>query len=125
MRKAERPISLPLLALRFPITAITSITHRITGVVLFVGIGFLLYVLELATSSPDGYVEAQRLLSEPAGKLIAFGVLATLIFHIVAGIRHLIMDFHIGDSLAAGRLGSQLVIASSLGLIALAGVWLW
>jgi succinate dehydrogenase / fumarate reductase cytochrome b subunit len=125
MKKAERPINLSLLAFQFPVPAITSITHRITGVVLFVGIGFLLYVLELALSSPEGYAHAQELLAAPAGKLVAFVVLAMLIFHIVAGIRHLIMDFHIGDSLAGGRLGAQLVIALSIVLIVAAGAWLW
>jgi succinate dehydrogenase / fumarate reductase cytochrome b subunit len=125
MKKAERPINLSLLAFQFPLPAITSITHRITGVVLFAGIGYLLYVLDLATSSPEGYAQAEQVLAAPFGKLVSFVVLATLIFHIVAGIRHLIMDFHLGDSLEGGRLGARLVVVLSIVLIAAAGAWLW
>lgn len=125
MKKGSRPVNLSLTKFSFPVMAITSITHRITGVVLFAGIAFLLYVLDQALASPAGFEHARALLAAPTGKIVMLAVLAMLTFHIVAGIRHMVMDFHVGDSLAAGRLGSQLVFAVSIGLIVLAGVWLW
>src|SRR4030095_14592416 len=125
MKKGQRPIYLSLTQFRFPVMAITSITHRITGVVLFVGAAFLLYVLDLALRSPESYAHALEVLAAPAGKVVTLIVLAMLIFHVVAGIRHLIMDFHIADSLEAGRAGSQLVIVVSLIVTVLAGIWIW
>ena len=51
--KTDRPVNLNLLAFSFPLAAIVSITHRITGVVLFVGLAFALYALDLALASPE------------------------------------------------------------------------
>ena len=46
--KTDRPVNLNLLAFSFPLAAIVSITHRITGVILFVGVAFALYALDMA-----------------------------------------------------------------------------
>lgn len=121
----ERPVNLALTKFSFPLAAIASITHRITGVVLFGGMAVLLYLLDLSTRSPDGFAEARALLDLPLAKLVLLAILAALIFHIVAGVKHLIMDFHIGDTLAGGRLGAQLSFGVSIVLIALAGAWIW
>jgi succinate dehydrogenase / fumarate reductase cytochrome b subunit len=52
-------------------------------------------------------------------------VLAAFIYHLVAGIRHLVMEFGIGESLEGGRKGAVLVIAFTAIGVVLAGVWLW
>ena len=121
----ERPVNLALTKFSFPLAAIASITHRITGVVLFGGMAVLLYLLDLSTRSPDGFAEARALLDLPLSKLVLLAILAALIFHVVAGVKHLIMDFHIGDTLAGGRFGAQLSFGISIVLIALAGAWIW
>jgi succinate dehydrogenase / fumarate reductase cytochrome b subunit len=121
----ERPVNLALTKFSFPLAAIASITHRITGVVLFGGMAVLLWLLDVATRSPEGFEAARTLLDVPLAKLVVLAVLAALVYHIVAGIKHLFLDFHIGDTLEGGRLGAQLSIAVSVAFIALAGVWLW
>jgi succinate dehydrogenase / fumarate reductase cytochrome b subunit len=123
--RSERPVNLALTKFSLPLAALASITHRITGVVLFAGMAVLLYLLDLALGSEAGFAEARALLAAPLPKLVVLAVLAALVFHIVAGIKHLIMDFHIGDTLAGGRLGAQISIGLSVVLIALAGAWLW
>jgi succinate dehydrogenase / fumarate reductase, cytochrome b subunit len=40
-------------------------------------------------------------------------------------VRHLMMDMGIGESLEGGKLGSKIVIAVSVVVIVLAGVWIW
>jgi len=122
---SERPVNLALTKFSFPIAAIASITHRVTGVVLFGGTAFLLYLLDVALRSPEGLAQARAILGFPLAKLILLGILAALIFHIVAGIKHLLLDFHIGDTLGGGRFGAQVSIVISAVLIGLAGVWLW
>ena len=59
--KTDRPINLALTKFKFPLAAIASITHRITGVLLFVGIAFLLYLLDQSlTSATRARPRAQR-----------------------------------------------------------------
>lgn len=121
----ERPVNLALTKFSFPLAAIASITHRITGVVLFGGMAVLLYLLGLALRSPDGFAEAHALVAMPIVKLVLLAIVAALVFHIVAGVKHLFLDFHIGDSLEGGRLGAQLSFGITAILVALAGAWLW
>ncbi|MEZ5557467.1 MAG: succinate dehydrogenase, cytochrome b556 subunit [Pseudomonadales bacterium] len=123
--KTERPVNLSLTKFSFPIAAIASITHRITGVVLFVGIAYLLWLLDLALGSAEGYARAVDTLAMPLPKLVLLGVLAMLFFHIFAGVKHLLMDFHLGDGLAAARMGAQLSFVLTVLATILAGVWLW
>jgi len=123
--KTDRPINLALLTFKYPLAAIASIAHRITGVLLFVGIAFLLYLLDESLASEQGLEHARTLLELPLPKLVLLGVVAILIYHLVAGIKHLLLDFHVGDSLEGGRFAAQATIAVSVALIVLAGVWLW
>jgi succinate dehydrogenase cytochrome b subunit len=123
--KTDRPVNLALWTFKYPLAAIASLTHRITGALLFVGVAFLLYLLDLSLGSDQGFADAQTLLAEPLPKLVLLAVVATLIYHLVAGIKHLLLDFHVGDSLEGGRVAAQLTIAISAALIVIAGVWLW
>jgi succinate dehydrogenase / fumarate reductase cytochrome b subunit len=123
--KTDRPINLSLLAFKFPLPALASIAHRITGVLLFVGIAFLLYLLDVSLASEQGLEHARTMLDLPLPKLILLAVVATLIYHLVAGIKHLLLDFHVGDTLEGGRFAAQATIVVSAVLIVLAGVWLW
>jgi succinate dehydrogenase / fumarate reductase cytochrome b subunit len=43
----------------------------------------------------------------------------------VLGIRHLIMDFGVGESLEGGQTGAKIALALAIVLIVLAGVWVW
>ncbi|MCF7982485.1 MAG: succinate dehydrogenase, cytochrome b556 subunit, partial [Pseudomonadales bacterium] len=58
-------------------------------------------------------------------KLIIWVVLSALIYHLVAGIKHLLMDFGIGETLKGGQVGAKLTLAISAALILLAGVAIW
>lgn len=123
--KTARPVYLSLTQFRFPLPAIGSITHRITGVVLFAGVGFLLYLLDESLASAQGLDNARAMLDAPLAKLVLLIVLATLAYHLVAGIRHLLLDFDIGDSLEAAKTSTMIVFVVSALLTVLAGVWLW
>ena len=123
--RPERPISLSLARFRWPATAVASITHRISGVLLFLGFAYLLYLLDLALSSEAGFERAAGLLAMTFPKLALWGVLALLAYHLLAGIKHLLLDLHIGDTLAAAKRASWLVFAVTAGAVALLGAWLW
>lgn len=125
MNTRERPVNLDLTKFSFPLPALTSITHRITGVILFVGLAFLLYALELSLRSPAGFERAVALFDAPLAKFVTWGLLTALGYHLLAGIKHLFLDFDIGLTLAGARLASRLTIAGAVILSILAGVWVW
>jgi succinate dehydrogenase / fumarate reductase cytochrome b subunit len=122
---SQRPVNLDLRTIKLPVTAYTSILHRISGVILFLGIAVLLFALDKSLDSEEGFEQVKACLTSPLAKLVIWGLLSALLYHLVAGIRHLIMDLGIGETLEGGKLGSKIVIAISVVLIVLAGVWVW
>jgi succinate dehydrogenase / fumarate reductase cytochrome b subunit len=97
----------------------------VTGVILFVGVAFALYALDMALASPEGFAAAQQLIAQPLGKFILLGLIAALEFHILAGLKHILMDFHLGDSVAAARRGSVIVIVLTIISTGFIGAILW
>ncbi|WP_446918197.1 succinate dehydrogenase, cytochrome b556 subunit, partial [Klebsiella pneumoniae] len=77
---------------RLPLTAITSITHRITGVLLTLGTVALVYWLVAAASGQEAYATAQAVLGNWFSLLIMFGWTFALFFHLCNGVRHLVWD---------------------------------
>jgi succinate dehydrogenase / fumarate reductase, cytochrome b subunit len=123
--KSQRPVNLDLRTIKLPITGVTSFLHRVSGIILFLGLGFMLYALGKSLGSEEGFVEVKACLTSPLAKFVAWGLLSALLYHMVAGVRHLIMDMGIGETLEGGKLGSKIIIAVSAVLIVLAGVWIW
>ena len=111
--------------MRLPITAWASISHRATGVALFAGIAGLLWALDTSLGSPEGFDSVVALTDSVLFKLVAWAIAAALIYHSVAGVKHLIGDFGVGETLEGGVLGTKIVIAVSAVLIILAGIWIW
>lgn len=120
-----RPVNLDLGTIRLPITAYVSILHRISGVFLLVAVGFLLYLFDLSMRSEAGFERTKALLDGSLFKLVTWAVLVGLAYHVVAGVRHLIMDLGIGESLEGGVRGARLVFVVFVILLLLAGAWIW
>ncbi len=123
--KTDRPVNLNVFTISLPFVGLVSFAHRVTGMVLFVGVAFGLYVLDMALASSAGFAEAAALTQTFFAKFIFLGLLFTLIFHMVAGIKHLLMDFHIGDSLEAAQVNAVVVVVVSVVCTAALGVLLW
>lgn len=123
--KKQRPVNLDIGTISLPITSYVSIAHRLSGVFLFVAVALFIWLLDASLSSEAGFNALKEDLQSPVCKLIIWAGLAGLAYHLVAGIRHLIMDFGVGESLEGGRLGAKLVVVFSIILILAAGVWLW
>ncbi|HLT14460.1 MULTISPECIES: succinate dehydrogenase, cytochrome b556 subunit [unclassified Marinobacter] len=122
---SKRPVNLDLGKFHFPLPAITSILHRISGIIIFVGVAFLMYGLDLSLSGEDGFNRVNELLDSFLAKLITWGILSALLYHLVAGIKHLLMDAGVGEELESGRLAAKITLVVSIVLIILAGVWVW
>lgn len=121
----ERPVNLDIGTFKLPITSYVSIMHRASGVFLFAGTGLLLWMLAASLQSPQRFAELQEILASGGVKFVIWLVLAALIYHSVAGVRHLIMDLGVGESLEGGVLGAKLTLAISVILALLAGAWVW
>jgi succinate dehydrogenase / fumarate reductase cytochrome b subunit len=121
----KRPKNLNLFTISFPIPAIVSILHRVSGVFLFLLFPLLLWMFSLSLSSEQSFTQLHDNLTSPFAKFLIWVVLAALCYHLVAGIRHLLMDLHIGEELKSGRRGAKLTMVVSIVLAVLVGVWLW
>ena len=123
--KTHRPIYLDLMAYRFPLAAIGSVLHRISGVLLFILMPWVVSLLAASLSSEQAYSHVQHTLHGVAGRFAMWVFLASLAYHLCAGLRHIAMDFGLGETLEAARYSTLVVLLVSAVLVVLAGVWLW
>jgi succinate dehydrogenase / fumarate reductase, cytochrome b subunit len=123
--KDNRPVYLDITKYKFPNTAIVSILHRISGVILFLYVPFLIWALDMSLSSGEQFQQLIYIFNLPIIKLLLWLLLASLSFHLVAGIRHLLMDIGIAETHRGGRLGANVVFIIAIILIIAAGIWLW
>jgi succinate dehydrogenase / fumarate reductase, cytochrome b subunit len=121
----KRPVNLDLGTIRFPIPAIASILHRLSGVVLFLLLPGILYLLALSLNDAESFAKAHTLLNNAYYKLLLWAFCAAFVYHLLAGIRHLIMDTGIGDELQSSRSSAVLVIALAIILTIFLGIWIW
>ncbi|MES2997736.1 MAG: succinate dehydrogenase, cytochrome b556 subunit [Pseudomonadota bacterium] len=122
---AKRPVNLNLLTLRFPITAIASILHRLSGFILFLLIPIFLGLCAISLKSPEGFFVVRSCLTHPLSKSLILVILLALFYHLFAGIRHLLMDAGVGENLLQARFSAWLVMAIAIVLTALMGIYLW
>ena len=105
----KRPVFLDLLKIDMPATAILSIGHRISGILLFLSIPFFLYLFDLSLTSEEGFDQARSILNQGFIKFLCVMLLWGLIHHLLAGIRFLLLDMHIGMSKQAASKSAWLV----------------
>ena len=123
--KDKRPVNLDIGTIHLPLAALTSITHRISGVILFAGIAILLWLFQRSLESEVSFNEVRAFFESPLLKLVVWGTLSALCYHMVAGVKHLLLDAGIGETREGGPLGARIVIAVSAVLIVLMGAWIW
>lgn len=124
--KKQRPVNLDLSTIRFPVTAIASILHRASGVITFVAVGILLWLLGLSLSSPEGFLVASSMMSGFFVKFIMWGILTALAYHVVGGIRHMLMDVgYLEETFLAGKRSAMISFVITVVLSILAGVLVW
>jgi succinate dehydrogenase / fumarate reductase cytochrome b subunit len=122
----KRPVNLDLGTFKHPLIAMVSICHRISGVVLFVGLVFLFCLFDTSLSGAAGFASAQDALQTSfVAQFITWGLLTSLGFHFSAGMKHLIMDVGVGEELDSANNAAKMVVGLTLILAVLAGVWVW
>ena len=122
----KRPVNLDLGTIALPITSYVSILHRASGVIMFFAVAVLLWLLESSLASEASFNELSNLFNNPLCQVVVWGSLAALAYHSVAGMRHMIMDFGVGEgSFQAGRLSAWVALALAAGVIALITLWVF
>jgi succinate dehydrogenase / fumarate reductase cytochrome b subunit len=124
LKKDSRPVFQAVLKYRYPVTAIVSVLHRISGVILFFCIPLLLWMLGKSLASADGFSAIQLCLQSPLARVVVWLILAGLLYHLVAGIRHLLSDAGVGESVKAARRSAYLVFLITIILLITVGVLL-
>jgi succinate dehydrogenase / fumarate reductase cytochrome b subunit len=120
-----RPKHLNLFVIRQPLPAVMSILHRVSGVLLFLFLPLLLWLLQKSLASPQTFDEFRSAVAHPVTKLALILVIWSYLHHFCAGLRHLAFDVHVGGELRVARASSAAVFIVSLVLTAIAAVSLW
>ena len=103
------PVYLNLLRIRFPVGAVTSIAHRISGVLLFLSLPVLIYLLDLSLQSPAGYEKTISYINNCWFEAGLGLVVWSFMHHLLSGIRFLLIDIDKGVTLQAARSSAWLV----------------
>ncbi len=121
-----RPVYLNLFAIRMPLPAVVSILHRASGALLFaLGIPLAMCAVQNALASPEAWTQMRVTLAAPLAKIIIVALAWAFIHHLLAGIRHLLMDAHIGVELSGARQSAALTLVLSVVLTIAVAVRLW
>ena len=110
----KRPVFLNLLRIHMPATAILSIGHRISGVLLFLAIPLFLYLFELSLSGQAGFDQVKTFLGSGLIKIVCIVMLWGLIHHLLAGLRFLLLDIHVGMSKSMAKNSAWLIHISEI-----------
>ena len=121
----HRPVFLNLMRIQLPVGALTSIGHRISGVVLIASVPIAVYLLGLSLSDEAGFLQARALFTRFAVKAAALVMIWALAQHVLGGVRHLLTDFDIGSPLRVARRSAWFVnlVAVAVALFAAGVLW--
>jgi succinate dehydrogenase / fumarate reductase cytochrome b subunit len=121
-----RPLSPYMTIYKWPITMATSITHRATGIALSVGMVLVAWGLIALASGPELYQPFLAAMGGILGQVVLLGVLWSLVYHFLNGIRHLAWDIGFGFEVRdANRSGVLVIVLSVLITVAVFGYSWW
>ena len=124
----RRPMSPHLQVYRLQLTMVLSGANRISGIVSSLGTLLLVWWLVAAASGPAGFDTVQRVVGNPLGMIVLFGWTVALVFHFVAGLRHLAWDAGYGFTKPVFQKTSLIIVAATVILTLLIwaiGLSLW
>lgn len=110
----ERPLSPHLTIYRWPVTMMTSITHRATGMALSVGAVILAWWLVSISNGPEGWQSFHAVMDTIPGLVVLFGITWSLCYHFLSGLRHLAWDLGYGFNKKIAERNSVIVFALSV-----------
>jgi len=110
---------------RLPPSGLVSIMHRMSGALLFLLLPWILWLFDLSLISEVSFAHLARYASHWLVKLGLLAVIWAFLHHLVAGLRYLLLDLHIGVEKEAARRSAFAVYLISLPLTLLAALRLF
>ncbi|MEE2001453.1 succinate dehydrogenase, cytochrome b556 subunit [Alkalimonas sp. MEB108] len=123
--KKQRPVNLDLTTISLPASAKASILHRVTGVAMFIALILVVWAWAVSLSSAEGFELVKSVLTSHFAKFLAWGTITVLLYHVIGGIRHMLMDLGYWEELSSGNTSARVAIGLWILLAVLAGGWLW
>ncbi len=96
IKTKQRPIHLDLRRIRMPINAITSIGHRISGILIFLLMPVGIFLLDLSLMNSDGFATVTAVFNSVLGKAVLLLLMWALMHHLLAGLRCISIDVDFG-----------------------------
>ena len=117
-RKKPAPRFLNLLQIKLPPGGIASIGHRISGVFMFLSIPLIAWLFARSLENETAWLDVIGLLKSPPAQLVSVVLVWSLSHHLLAGIRHLLLDIDIGVDKLKARASAWVVNIGALILVA-------
>jgi succinate dehydrogenase / fumarate reductase cytochrome b subunit len=106
LQKQQKPKFLNLFQIAMPVTAIVSILHRLSGLLLAIFLPVFIYGFYLSTQGKSQFEQLSGYFNNLGFKILLIVLIWTISHHIFAGIRYLLIDIEFGVSLPAARLSA-------------------
>ena len=110
---STKPVYINLFKIQLPLSALISISHRVSGVVIFfMVLPVFAYILNILSDNPAAFISFMDAYNTSIF-LRTFVLFNILIFeyHVIAGIRHMLMDFHlISETLSASNTSAKIAL---------------
>jgi succinate dehydrogenase / fumarate reductase, cytochrome b subunit len=117
---------------RLPIAGVVSILHRVSGVLMFLLLPFVVWMFDESVTSEISYARFSNAFVAGIGwvpawlvKLVVLALMWSFLHHLVAGLRHVWMDVTHSVSKEVGRQSAVVTLVVSLGLTLLLGARLF
>jgi succinate dehydrogenase / fumarate reductase cytochrome b subunit len=114
-----------ILQYKLPPPGMVSILHRVSGALLFFALPLLLWLFDLSLMSELSFARLVEVGSHWFVKLVLLVLLWAFVHHLIAGIRYLLLDLHVGVEKSAARTSALAVFWISLPLTLLAALKLF
>ena len=117
---------------RLPAAGFVSILHRISGLVMFLLLPFVVWMFDTSVSSEISFAKFKAAFNVGVGfvpgilvQLVALVLIWAYLHHLIAGVRHLYMDARHAVSKEFGKSSAVVTLVLSLGLTAALGAKLF
>ena len=110
---------------RLPLAGLVSILHRISGLLMFLFLPFLLCLLDQSLASENTFNSIREWSQSVVVKLIILALVWAYLHHFFAGLRHVAMDVHLGLGKDSARHSAVGVLLISIPVAALVGLKLF
>jgi succinate dehydrogenase / fumarate reductase cytochrome b subunit len=114
-----------LMNYRLPLAGIVSLLHRISGALMFLLLPFALYLMQESLRSEYSFAHFMVIASHPIAKLVMLALVWGYVQHFCSGVRHLIMDTHVGLDKDSARKSATSVVVITVIVTALVALKLF